>query len=314
MKKKIRLIALLLAALMLLAACGSAAEKPAEEKEESGRREAAPAEEEPAAPAEEEPAAPAEEEPAAPAEEEPAAPAEEEPAAPAEEEPAAPAEEAPAAPAEEEPAQPEPTPAPTPEPTPEPLPVVTPEPTPEPTPVPTPEPTPVASAVRVIMKRQDTASYESVLLLGLDAQGSTVWMRSFNTEYRTELDLIQEIGTWQDRYYFNNNGWLTAIRVSNGETIWSNGDFGGASISYLLGGNGNIYICGYYGPDFYAINADGQTLINYRSISDDYYWPSDLRWYSDWEIEGTFYGGADVPQEGVKFIIDLSKPSYRMAD
>ena len=143
MKKKIRLIALLLAALMLLAACGSAAEKPAEEKEESGRREAAPAEEEPAAPAEEEPAAPAEEEPAAPAEE------------------------APAAPAEEEPAQPEPTPAPTPEPTPEPLPVVTPEPTPEPTPVPTPEPTPVASAVRVIMKRQDTASYESVLLLGL---------------------------------------------------------------------------------------------------------------------------------------------------
>ena len=171
-----------------------------------------------------------------------------------------------------------------------------------------------AQAVRVGFERQDGLDNEQVSITGLTAEGDAVWQRQYSSAYRTELTLLEKIGLWQDRYYFNHQGTVVCLSLADGEELWTNDGFGGASISYLLGSDGNIYICGYYGPDFYAVNSRGQTLINYRSISDDYYWPSDLRWYSDWEIEGTFYGGADVPQEGVKFIIDLYKPSYRMAD
>ena len=306
MRKSIRLIALLLAVLFLLAACGAGTNQDAGEDDSSRsseRRHSTRSTEPPAEPeVEETPDVGAQPgvEPVPDAPQPTAVPA-------ADPLPTL----APAPPIPTPAPTPVPTPVPTPAPTPAPLPVVT----PAPTPVPTPAPTPVPTATRVQMERQDTTEREAVLIRGLDAQGSTVWTRSFNTEYRTELSLIQEIGTWQDRYYFNNNGRLTALRISDGELLWSNPDFGGASISYLLGSDGNIYICGYYGPDFYAVNSRGQTLINYRDISDNYFWPSDLRWYSDWEIEGTFYGGYDyLPEGGAKFIIDLATPSYRMAE
>ncbi len=213
----------------------------------------------------------------------------EETAAPATAEPApATAEPAPAteAPATEVPATPAPTPAPT----------------PEPTPAPVSEP-PLGEAVQVRMTRQDSPHREKVLIEGLDAEGSAVWEHEAETEYRTELTLIEEIGVWQDRYYFNDHGTVVCLRVADGAVLWENDGFRGASISCLIDErNGNVYLCGWYGPDFYALDREGRTLANFATVADGFYWPSDMSRNSDTQLQ-VYYNSVEPP---VPFYVDLT--------
>ena len=155
-------------------------------------------------------------------------------------------------------------------------PAVTEEPQPFTEPPVTPSPAP---AVRVVMERQDSGEIEKVLISGVSEAGATVWQKEYATDYRTELTLIQPIGAWQDRYYLNHNGTVVCLRLSDGETLWENGDFGGASISGLIDErNGSVYLCGWYGPDFFACDSEGNTLSLYGSATESCWWPSDMAW------------------------------------
>lgn len=155
-------------------------------------------------------------------------------------------------------------------------PAVTEEPQPFTEPPVTPSPAP---AVRVVMERQDSSEIEKVLISGVSEAGATVWQKEYATEYRTELTLIEEVGLWNDRYYFNRSGALICLRLSDGGELWRNGDFGGASISSLIDKrNGSVYLCGWYGPDFFACDSEGNTLSFYGSATESCWWPSDMAW------------------------------------
>lgn len=184
-----------------------------------------------------------------------------------------------------------------------PLPVVTEEPEPytEPPVAPAPE------AVSVRMTRQDGSDGEKVLIEGLAADGGAVWARTAATDYRTELTLIEEIGAWQDRYYFNNSGTVVCLRLADGETLWENKGFGGASISCLIDKrNGNVYLCGWYGPDFFACDAEGQTLNRTGTVVDGFYWSSGMIWYGENEL--MIYYHSQEP--GLPYIVDLTDFSF----
>ena len=43
--------------------------------------------------------------------------------------------------------------------------------------------------------------------------------------------------------------------------MWENNEFGGASICSTIDNNGTIYMSGYYGPSFFAVDKDGATLV-----------------------------------------------------
>ena len=155
-------------------------------------------------------------------------------------------------------------------------PAVTEEPQPDTEPPVSPSPAP---AVRVVMERQDGNDIEKVLISGLTETGETVWQKEYATEYRTELTLIEEIGLWNDRYYFNRSGALICLRLSDGGELWRNEDFRGASISSLIDRqNGNVYLCGWYGPDFFACDCEGKTLSCFDSAAESCWWPSDMAW------------------------------------
>lgn len=172
----------------------------------------------------------------------------------------------------------------------------------EPQPFTEPPVTPAPEAVSVRMTRQDGSDGEKVLIEGLDADGSVVWTREAATEYRTELELIEEIGSWQDRWYFNRAGKVVCLRVSDGETLWENSGFGGASISALIDKrNGSIYLCGWYGPDFFACDAEGKTLADFRTVADGFYWPSAMSWNGPDELVIYYHGGAGE---------DITSPYY----
>ena len=178
------------------------------------------------------------------------------------------------------------------------------------TPAPTEEPEPFTEppeplpAVRVEMTRADSDNAEKALFTGRDENGGAVWEREFSTEYRTELTLIQEIGLWQDRYYFNSKGTVVCLSLTDGATLWENAEFGGASISGLIDErNGNVYLCGWYGPDFFACDAEGKTLSKFESAAGDFYWPGDMAWSGENELVIWYHGGGgEIP---LPYFVDL---------
>lgn len=165
-----------------------------------------------------------------------------------------------------------------------------------------PQTTAPASAVRVEMRREDGSDGEKVFFFGLAEDGALVWQHDYTTAYRTELTLIEEIGAWQDRFYFNLAGTVVCLRIADGEALWANEGFGGASISSLIDKrNGNVYLCGWYGPDFYACDAEGRTLANFRTVAEGFYWPSAMSWNGPDGLVIYYHGGAGE---------DISSPYY----
>ena len=189
----------------------------------------------------------------------------------------------------------------------------TPAPTEESAPAPTEEPEPYTEppvdaheVERVAFDRRDDGQAEHVLLTGVAANGEAVWQKEYGTEYRTELTLIEEIGVWQDRYYFNDHGTVVCLRLADGETLWENEGFGGASISSQIDPrDGRVYLCGWYGPDFYACSCEGQTLANYRTVAEGFYWPSDMTWAGSDELVVYYRGGAAM-EIALPFYVQLS--------
>ena len=70
----------------------------------------------------------------------------------------------------------------------------------------------------------------------------------------TELDRVNEIGMREEVYYYAAGGTVTALDLQSGEVLWENEEFQGASLSYSFGSDGQLYLCGYYGPDFFAVD------------------------------------------------------------
>ena len=180
-------------------------------------------------------------------------------------------------------------------------PAVTEEPQPYTEPPVTPSPAPECAEVQVHVG--ETTEIEHVEFTGVSAGGQELWKRIFTTDYRTELTLIQPIGAWQDRFYLNHNGTVVCLRLSDGETLWENGDFGGASISGLIDKrNGSVYLCGWYGPDFFACDSEGNTLSFCGSATESCWWPSDMAWNGPDELV-IWYHSEDP---ALPYYVDLS--------
>lgn len=161
-------------------------------------------------------------------------------------------------------------------------------------------------AVGVRMTRDDSKG-ETAVFEGLDSNGNVVWQRTETTEYRTELTLIEEIGAWDDCYYYNREGTVCCLRLSDGFPLWENDGFGGASISSLIDQrNGNVYLCGWYGPDFFICSRDGKTLSRTESASGGaFYWPSDLAWRDTDHLVIYWQGGAGLDL-ALPYFVDLT--------
>ena len=64
-----------------------------------------------------------------------------------------------------------------------------------------------------------------------DADGNVVWQKEVVSQHSaTELTQVQEIGLANGAYYYNWSGTVVALDVRNGEELWQNPDFTGASI------------------------------------------------------------------------------------
>lgn len=127
-----------------------------------------------------------------------------------------------------------------------------------------------------------------------DADGNVVWQKEVVSRHSaTELTQVQEIGLSNGVYYYNWSGTVVALDVRNGEELWQNPDFTGASIHSAFTDDGRIVLCGYYGPAFFVCNTKGETLERIGEF-ENWYWPYKLEiedgfakiWFDNAEGEG----------------------------
>ena len=186
-----------------------------------------------------------------------------------------------------------------------PAPVVTPEPAPE-AELPAPsintkipeepsvpdvseEPAQDAAAIRDIVFTRCEAMTDGVFteyaqITGVGESGEILWDYTTDQYESAQMYQTSEIGRTADRYYFCENGTVVALDPNTGEVLWKNADFDGAPAqdqSCLIDENGTVYLCGYLGPDFYAVDADGNTIFRTSTFSEDYWWPYALEKQGD---------------------------------
>lgn len=157
--------------------------------------------------------------------------------------------------------------------------------------------------------------YEYAVITGVNSSGKTVWKHTTGRHEAAELEGIQKIGIYQDTYLYNESGTITALDIETGSVKWRNKDFVGASITCYIDDDGTLYICGYYGPDFFAIDVNGKTLCRIESFNRDYYWASFVKKQSS-DIVCIGLSGAPYDyregEDTYKFYVNLKDFSYSM--
>ena len=127
------------------------------------------------------------------------------------------------------------------------------------------------------------------MIKAVDANGNQVWSYATGSYGLTELDTISEMGTIAGQYYLCENGAIIAFDYETGEILWRNEQFEGAIIAFDSDPNGNLYICGYYGPDLFIVDKSGNTVKRIESISNhEYNWPYKID-YEDGSVTIEFF-------------------------
>lgn len=178
------------------------------------------------------------------------------------------------------------------------------EPEPEKTPEPAAAAEPEQSAVeRIELTRVPSGGDEYAVITGYDAAENTVW--SFETPrfVMTEMTSVVELGQRDDRYYYVENTTVVCLDVQTGTRLWENSDYAGRATGFAFGDSA-LYLCGQYGPDFFAVSYTGETLAKIEQFDPNYYWASEI------ELRGEqalvyLHGGTPNYDDPMIFCVDL---------
>lgn len=178
------------------------------------------------------------------------------------------------------------------------------EPEPEKTPEPAAAAEPEQSAVeRIELTRVPSGVDEYAVITGYDAAENTVW--SFETPRFgvTEMISVVELGQRGDRYYYVENTTVVCLDVQTGTRLWENSDYAGRATGFAFGDSA-LYLCGQYGPDFFAVSYTGETLARIEQFDPNYYWASEIELRGDQALV-YLYGGTPNYDDPMIFCVDL---------
>jgi len=147
----------------------------------------------------------------------------------------------------------------------------------------------------------DFGNYAMITAYGQN--GDTLWSYETPQYEPAELTRVSEIGQKNDRYYFIQDSVVVALDIQTGAVVWENSDFGGSGTGVALGSEA-IYLCGQYGPDFYAISYDGVTLTKIEEFDPNYFWASEIE-LLDEQAAVYLHGGTEDYNTPKVFYVDL---------
>ena len=177
-------------------------------------------------------------------------------------------------------------------------------PTAAPTTVPAPTETtaPALPALTVKFVNEFTDGFEFAQIYAEDSQGTVVWSTRIGPYEFSQMDRIHPVGQWQQQYYFVDDGDLVCLDVHSGQERWRNEDFSGSPAgpdACCITEDGTVYLCGFFGPDFFAADAQGNTVAKVGQLDLNYYWAYKLT-VEDGQVRVYMSGGpeGDLGQEG----------------
>ena len=177
-------------------------------------------------------------------------------------------------------------------------------PEPEKTPEPAAAAEPEQSAVeRIELTRVPSGVDEYAVITGYDAAENTVW--SFETPRFgvTEMISVVELGQRGDRYYYVENTTVVCLDVQTGTRLWENSDYAGRATGFAFGDSA-LYLCGQYGPDFFAVSYTGETVARIEEFDPNYYWATEIELRGDQALV-YLYGGTPNYDDPMIFCVDL---------
>ena len=154
---------------------------------------------------------------------------------------------------------------------------------------------------------EDDAKKRYAIITALNENEEVVWKYETKKCMLADGDTVKDIGIFNEKYYFLEEGNIIALNLLDGSKIWENSEFGGDGVAFDFGKDGELYICGFHGPEFFAVDADGNTLANIVSFIPEYWWPCKIEYLGKnvrVSMDGSDFGKA------VDIEVDIEDYSY----
>ena len=136
-----------------------------------------------------------------------------------------------------------------------------------------------------------------------DISGAVLWERSTDSYMCAGYAQVTDLGIHGNRYYYEEGGTIVAIRIEDGAVLWKSVQALGAP-RCCFGEGDMIYLCGYYGPDFVALDKGGQVVQRINSLDTDFAYTTAIR-YEDGIVYVT-KDGSESGQTAKTFAVDVS--------
>lgn len=123
-------------------------------------------------------------------------------------------------------------------------------------------------------------NWEHATLTAENAAGQVVWTYNSGWYQAAELSNFQLILN-NGYVYLVEGGSIKLLDFYTGKVKWTNSDFGGSPAKgcYAFSSSGKLYIGGYYGPDLFVVDTDGNTICRVNQLCPGSYNMRSMWWY-----------------------------------
>lgn len=166
-------------------------------------------------------------------------------------------------------------------------------------------------AVRAIFEHQLTEDQanEYAVIKGVDDEGQEIWSITTDKFGRTDGQTVSEIGLNNGIFYYAEFGTIVALSVTDGTELWRNRDYGGEISASDFGDNGCVYLCGYHGPAFFAMDSEGNTLAKIDFFAQDVFGANKIEYLGD-QVAVTLEFVPEELKPGIVVYVNLSDYSF----
>ena len=146
-----------------------------------------------------------------------------------------------------------------------------------------------ASTIDFKLESNSEEATHKAHITGYDVSGRELWDYETRDIYIGQIDNLQEIITTNDAYIFLEEGDIVALDLENGHELWRNKDFKGGGLNWTMNYEGDtLYMCGYFGPDLFVMDFDGNTLNRITSKDPDIYWAYHIEYINENRVDVTY--------------------------
>ena len=153
------------------------------------------------------------------------------------------------------------------------------------------------------LEYQDDGQSLQGVIQATDIAGAPIWKHTTETYMCAGYAQVTDLGIHGNRYYYEEGGSIVVIRVEDGAILWKAVQDIGAP-RCCFGENDMVYLCGYYGPDFVALDKGGQVVQRIHCLDEDFAYATAIE-YENGKVYVTKDGSAsgDIAK---KFVVDVA--------